>query len=184
MPVRLGAQLEGLEEIVERIGGLKERIADPRPALEIVANLLEAHVAQNFTTQGGHSGTPWPPLADSTVRARTRRWGYYRRWAPISGASGASPILQWHGRLSRSFRRGGVAHIRHVSPSGLTWGSGVAYGIYHQSSRPRKRLPRRPPIAFRDEFQRREILFQPVRLYLQGVPVGAIETVMRARLRV
>lgn len=184
MAVRLGAQLEGLDEIVEKIGGIEARAQDPQPALHVVANLLEAHVARTFATEGAHGGRPWPPLAASTVEARTRRWGYYRRWAPVAGAGGVGPILTWHGRLARSFRRGGVAHIRIVTPSGLTWGSGVTYGIYHQSTKPRFRLPRRAPIQFRDDFQRREILFQPVRLYLQGVPAGAIETVMRTRLRV
>ena len=184
MPVRLGATLNGVDEILERIAGLEARARDLRPALEITANLLELHVARTFATEGAASGHPWPPLAESTVRARTKRWGYYRHWAPMAGASGAGPILQWHGRLSRSFRRGGVAHIRVVSPSGLTWGSGVAYGIYHQSTRPRSRLPRRAPIAFRDDFQRREIVFQPVRLWLQGVPPGAIEPTLRSRLRV
>lgn len=184
MPVRVGASISGIEEIVERIGGIHERARDPSPALEVVANLLELHVQRNFATQGAQGGLPWPPLADSTVQARTRRWGYYRRWAPTAGVGGAQPVLVWHGRFKRSFTRGGVAHIRHVSPSGLTWGSGVVYGIYHQSTRPRTRLPRRPPIAFRDDFQKREILFQPLRLYVQGVPPGAIETTMRARLRV
>lgn len=184
MPVRVGATISGLAEIVARIGGMQGRARDPSPALHVVANLLEAHVQRNFETEGAHGGTPWPPLASSTIRARTRRWGYYRRWPPTEGAGGSGPPLLWHGRLKRSFARGGVAHIRIVSPSGLTWGSGVVYGTYHQSTRPRTRLPRRPPIAFRDDFQQREILFQPLRLWMQGVPVGAIETTMRARLRV
>jgi hypothetical protein len=184
MPVRLGATLHGLPEILARVAGLESRARDLRPALEVTANLLELHVQRTFATEGAHSGHPWPPLADSTVRARTRRWGYYRHWAPTAGAGGSGPVLTWHGRLSRSFTRGGVAHIRIVSPSGLIWGSGVVYGIYHQSTRPRKRLPRRAPIAFRDDFQRREIFFQPVRLWLQGVPAGAIESTQRARLRV
>jgi len=184
MAVRVGATITGLEEIVETIGGIHDRARDPSPALHVVANLLEAHVQRNFATQGTQGGHPWPPLASSTVQARTKRWGYYRRWAPAAGVTAVAPVLVWHGRLQRSFARGGVAHIRIVSPSGLTWGSGVVYGIYHQSTQPRSRLPRRPPIAFRDDFQQREILFQPIRLYLQGVPPGAIETTMRARLRV
>lgn len=183
MAVRLGAQLGGLEEIVERIGGLKARAADPAPALEIIANLLEAHVAKTFATEGGHSGHPWQPLAESTARARAHRWGHYRQ-APASGAGPRHPILVWRGYLRGSFQRGHPEHVRAVSRSGLTWGSSVDYGIYHQSTRPRTRLPRRAPIEFRDDFQRREILFQPVRLYLQGVPPGAIEGTMRARLRV
>lgn len=181
MVVRLGAQLAGIQEISERIGGIQERVANPQPALETVANLLEAHVAKTFATEGAHSGHVWPPLAPSTVKARTRRWGYYRQ-APTGGAGPTNPILVWRGHLRGSFRRGHPAHVRVVSPSGLTWGSSVDYAIYHQSTRPRIRLPRRAPVAFRDAFQQRELLFQPVRLYLQGVPVGAIETTMRARL--
>jgi hypothetical protein len=181
MAVRLGVQLAGLKEITARIGGMQDRAADPQPSLEVVANLLELHVAKTFATEGAHSGNVWPPLAPSTVKARTRRWGYYRH-APTGGAGPSAPILVWRGQLRGSFGRGHPQHVRVVSPSGLIWGSSVAYAIYHQSTRPRSRLPRRPPIAFRDEFQQRELLFQPVRLYLQGVPVGAIETTMRARL--
>jgi hypothetical protein len=37
-------------------------------------------------------------------------------------------------------------------------------------------------LVFRDAFQARELLFQPARLWVQGVPAGAIRTVMLARL--
>lgn len=183
MAVALAVEFTGTERVLERIAALEERVGDLGPPLTIVADLLEAHVARTFATQGAWIGMPWAPLAIRTVRSRLKRWGYYGRWAPAAGAAPQGPALLWHGRLRGSFRRGGVAHIRQVSASGLAWGSGVRYGVFHQSTLPRLRLPRRPMLEFRDAFQEREILFQPVRLWLQGVPAGAIATVMHARLR-
>lgn len=174
--------LEGTAPILAKFGGMAERLAHPEPVLNVVADLLEAHVAATFATTGGRVGRPWTPLAPRTVRARARRWGYYRIVAPGAGAAAGGPALRWSGRLAGSFRRGGVDHVREISATTLRWGSEDPRAKFHQSSGPRTHLPRRPPLAFRDAFQQREIVFQPLRLYLQGVPVGAIATVMRARL--
>ena len=181
MTVPIAIEVTGVEEVVERIGGIADRVGKLRPAFEVVADLLEGHVAKTFATQGSRIGQAWQALAVSTVRARTNRTGYYGLRGP-SGAGPAGPVLQWSGRLLRSFRRGGVAHFRRVSDTGLIWGSGVRYGVFHQSKAPRSRLPRRPMLGFRDEFQRREVLFQPIRMYLQGVEPGAIRAVMGPRL--
>lgn len=181
MAVRATVSVEGIEPIMERIGGLRERLANAAPAFEISADLLELHVAQVWATQGAHGGSPWAPLAASTARMRERRWGYYRL-APAGGASARSPILVWTGRSRGSFRQGHPEHVRMVSPSGLVWGSSVPWLKYHQSTRPRTRLPRRAMLAFRDAFQLRELVFQPLRLWVQGVPEGAIRIVMLARL--
>lgn len=172
----------GADVVLERIGAIQERIEDLAPALSIVADLLEAQVAQNFKTQGVHSGSRWAVLAPTTVLARTKRTGYYGQRSPTGGAGPTSPVLVWSGRLRRSFAKGGVAHVRQITSSTLIWGSGVRYGVFHQSTAPRTRLPRRAPLSFRDPFQRREIVFQPLRLWLQGVPAGAIRTTQAARL--
>jgi hypothetical protein len=173
--------LEGTGAILAKFGGIAERLQHPEPALNIVADLLEAHVALNFATAGARVGRPWAPLAPSTVRARTRRWGYYRR-APGAGALPGGPPLRWTGDLAASFRQGSPLHIRAVTATSLTWGSDDPRAKYHQSTAPRHRLPRRPPIAFASDFQQREIAFTPLRLWLQGVPAGAIASVTRARL--
>lgn len=181
MPAVAALSITGFAPVMERIAGLESRLADPVPAFEITAELLELHVARQWATQGRQGGTPWPPLADSTAKMRQHRLGYYRL-QPTGGAGPRRPILVWTGRSRASFTKGHPEHIREISPSGLTWGSSVPWLKYHQSTQPRTRLPRRPPIAFRDDFQLREICFQPMRLWLQGVAPGAIRTVMLARL--
>lgn len=179
MAVAVRMQLSGAQEVLRAVAGLEQRLAHPEPVLELIADLLEAHVALQFQGEGVRGAKTWVPLKPRTVQARERRWGYYRR-PPAFGASGAHPILTWSGRLRRSFQRGQPGNVRVVSPSGLTWGSTVPYGRFHQ--RGGRRLPRRPPVDFRDPFQKREFVFQPFRLWLQGVPVGAIASVMQARL--
>lgn len=179
--VAASVSLVGTERILARFGGLEARLAHPEPALTIIADLLEAHVAQQFATQGARVGKPWAPLRPSTIRARTRRWGYYQR-APRAGVAAAGPILAWTGDLASSFRQGSPLHVRTVTPTSLTWGSRDPKARFHQATGPRGRLARRPPIDFANDFQRREIAFTPLRLWLQGVPAGAIATVCRARL--
>ncbi len=174
----------GLDNAVDEIGGMRDRALNLRRPLAITANLLEAHVAMVFSTRGARIGAPWDRLAPSTRLARRKRWGYYGRRQPSGAVGAAGPALQWSGRLRRSFKRGGVAHLRRVSRSALTWGSGVRYGVFHDSPRPRRgSLPRRPILAFRDDFQRAQITTEPIRLWIQGVPPGAIMVLMQGRLR-
>ncbi len=183
-PVTLSIDILGIEPKVKEIAGIRERLANPMPAWRATANLLEKHVAGVFSTQGVRGGSLWKRLAPSTVKARRKGWGYYRRPAGFN-AGPTKPILTWTGRLRESFGRGGGSHIRHVSVSGLIWGSRVRYGIFHDSPGPRVgRLPRRSILSFVSIFQEREILVRPLQLYLQGVPAGAIETVIGARIGV
>lgn len=181
MPVRVTVNTEGLAELSESIAGMQQRARDLKPAFGIIADLLELHVAQQFATQGLQGGTPWAALKPRTVLMRTKRLGYYKQ-APLGGAGPTSPVLVWTGRLRGSFRQGSGEHVRIITDGGLEWGSRVWYAGFHQSPLPRRILPRRPMVAFRDQFQQREIAFQPLRLWLQGVEPGAIRTVMMARL--
>ena len=183
-PVILSIDIVGITPLVDEIGGIRKRLKNPTPAYRVTANLLERHVRATFSSQGKRIGSPWKRLATSTVLARTKRWGYYRK-APAFSAGARGPILTWTGRLRRSFGRGGTGHIRQVATSGLIWGSSVPYGIFHDSPGLRAgNLPRRPILTFLTRFQEREILVRPLQLYLQGVPVGAIETVVGSRIGV
>jgi len=173
MPVRVSVTLDGIREIDDQIAGLAERARDLKPAFEIIADLLELWVAAQFASEGAQAGTRWAPLKYRTTVLRLTRSGYYRL-PPTGGAGPQHPILVWTGRLRSSFRQGGAEHVRIVTDDGLDWGSRVPYaGPLHR---------RRPIVAFQGSFQQREIAFQPLRLWLQGVPPGAIRTVMMARL--
>lgn len=179
MAVRLTATLDGIKDVVKEIAGLEERARNLRPAFEIVADLLEAHVAAQFATEGAHAGTPWRPLAPATQLQRLRHTGSYRRGGALA-AGPTGPILTWTGRTRLSFQAGSPDHVREISERELRWGSRYAVAGYHQ--RGNLRLPQRKIVAFRDVFQQRELAFQPLRLWLQGVPPGAIRAVMATRL--
>jgi len=173
MPIRVSVTLEGIQEIDDQIAGLEERAKDLKPAFAIIADLLELWVAAQFATEGAQAGVRWAPLKYRTSLMRLERRGYYRQ-PPTAGAGAQGPILVWTGRLRGSFRQGGIEHVRIVTDEGLDWGSRLRYaGPLHR---------RRPIVAFQGAFQQREIAFQPLRMWLQGVPAGAIKTVMMARL--
>lgn len=172
MPLAVSFSVSGMEAALQQIGAIQSRAQNAAPALTIIADALDGHVAQTFASQGQRIGKGWLPLAASTVKARQRRWGYYRN-PPTSGVGPSAPIAVWTGRLRSSFHQGGTGHIREISPGTLVWGSGVAYAGYVNA--------RRPLVAFLDAFQERELVFQPLRLWLQGVPAGAIRTVMAQR---
>lgn len=162
--------VSGVAGTVQRIAGLEARARDCQPALAVVADLLELQVDRAFTSRGAAIGHPWPALAPRTLQARARRWGYYGRFLP----RGATTIpLDWTGRARTGFARGSGDHVRQVSATALRWGSTVPYVGFLQ--------PRFPMLAFRDTAQARAILVEPIQLWVQGVPAGAIATVARAR---
>lgn len=163
----------GIQTALLRMGALEERLRNPQPGLELVADVLEAHVADTFASQGGRIRRYWRPLAWSTIAARAKRWGYYRQ-NPTDGVTPTMPVLVWTGRLRGSFHRGSSYHVRQVTGSELIWGTSLPYARYQRD---------RQMLGFADEWQRREVLFQPFRLWLQGGELGAIRTSVAARTR-
>jgi hypothetical protein len=170
--VSIEASGPGFQEALLKIGALEDRLLHPEPGLELVADALEAHTAEVFITQGGRLKGPWARLAPKTVKARTRRWGYYRA-APAAGVGPEAPILVWTGQLRGSYKRGSSYHLREITSSELRWGTWLPYAAFHRN---------RPVLGFANDWQRRETLFQPFRLWLQGAEPGAIRATMGARL--
>ncbi len=180
MSFALHINVTGIKDITTRLNGLEHRIRRPQPAFEIMADLLEGHAGKIHETQGASINEPWPALAPSTIRARTARRGYYAR-SP-SGASSSGPPMLWTGRGRKSFRRGGQDHIREITGSFLRWGSAWAPLVFHLSRRSRSRLPRRAMFGFANPSQRRDLLVEPLALWILGVPAGAIRATLTARL--
>src|SRR5205807_5567870 len=85
-----------------------------------------------FRSQGGSDR--WAPLAASTVAYKARH--------------GLDPrILHATLRLRKSLTTfDGEDHIFEITEDEMMVGSRTPYGIFHQSRRPRTRLPRRPPV--------------------------------------
>lgn len=164
MAVQFDFEFQGIDELTERLAMMASRLKNPRPVLQVIAGLLEEHVEATFRSQGRKVGRPWRGLSPRTIEARRRRWGHYRQ-SPV-GASASRPVLQWTRRLSKSFRKGHGEHIRRIGQSKLSWGSRVPYGKFLTK--------RRVILGFRDDAQRRQILFMPFLLWIQGVSPGQI----------
>lgn len=131
--------------IKRRLLRFEHGLVDPKEGFEEVAALLRAIVEVQFETEGGHASGGWPKLAESTVKRKARL--------------GQDPhILRATDRLREALtRKFDPEHIERLSEDSLTFGATVPYGIYHQSSRPRTKLPFRPPIAL-TEGDKRDIV--------------------------
>lgn len=122
------------ETIVQReLLNFEHGLLVPTKALEVVADMLRHAVERQFDTEGREASGGWPELADSTKAKR--------------GDDG-HPILQVSEDLFNSLtRKFDPNHIERLSAESLTFGSTVPYGIFHQSSKPRTKIPFRPPVA-------------------------------------
>jgi phage gpG-like protein len=160
MSVAGGVALEifGYGEVIvsRELLRFSEHLAAPVVALQTAAVILREEVEKQFDTEGGHASGGWPRLADSTVA--------------FKAAHDLDPrILRATGALFETLtRKFGSAtgldgqtyhHIEEIGPSGesLRFGSTAGYGVFHQSSRPRHKIPYRPPIALTEAAKRRMV---------------------------
>lgn len=111
-----------------------DKTEDLTPVFKELDREYALEIQKQFNTEGSYSGHPWPGLSKSTRKARARM-NY--------GESG--PILVRTGDLKNSLtRRDDVNAIRVVTPRMWQYGTKIPYAIFHQSTSPRRRLPRRP----------------------------------------
>jgi phage gpG-like protein len=101
-------------------------------ALDIAGEMVLDSSQQAFRdSQDPVTGAPWPRLKAGTIRRRRKR------------GRGAQ-ILMDTGLLRRSLGRGGPQSVwRRTGSERLEVGTVVRYGVYHQSNKPRKVIPRR-----------------------------------------
>jgi len=128
---RLRFTVEGVPELSRVLIEEYQKLEDFKKPLWKSSRLILADVETNFETEGSLAGG-WAPLAPSTVAGRIRE-----------GYGGAHPILQKTGALRRSF------YSKVDSKRAFISASSPYYG-FHQSIRPRTRLPRRPMLLLTD----------------------------------
>ncbi len=138
------------EALDRRLESFQTSLADLSPALREIADDFREMVAEQFATQGSAGGTPWAPLAASTLRRR--------RGAGVG-------ILYVTGALLRSLVEPGArAHIEEIDGGSISLGSSLPYALFHQTgtgrgfgqsvvSAPARRgdLPMRPVIVISGE---------------------------------
>lgn len=154
---RISLTVEG-DLVVDRLlKGIEDRARDLSPAWPAVVKAFQEITAKAFASEGASTGAPWRPLAESTQRDRARK-----------GFPPAHPILERTGTLKRALTMGEGAFVS-STPSTLRYlvsAEAAGYFKYHQSNRPRTRLPRRAPVLFTADD--RTAIVHPIRLYITG----------------
>lgn len=123
--VYLRWDIEGKRELSRRLEGMASHIKDMTTPFRKSADMLVGVYSKDvFDTQGAVFGRKWQRLSPYTV-AQKARAGY-----------GDKPILVRTGALQRGFRR-------IVASDQAVVYNDMEYFKYHQSNRPRHRIPRR-----------------------------------------
>lgn len=97
--------------------GFRKNLTDFRLIFQKIAIYLSGAVEKKFQTEGAFGGISWQQLAESTVKKR----------------KSDHPILEVSGLLRGSFLKGGTGHVEQIDEKHMLWGSGVKYGLFHQT---------------------------------------------------
>jgi phage gpG-like protein len=161
LTVTISGFLDGAQIIDRTLNALEERITDVSPAWPAVLAVFQQIARATFENEGAsNAGGSWPQLAPATVADRRR-----------TGFSPTHPILERTGRLMRSVTQETGDTILVQAPQYFAIGSAVPYVAFHQSTAPRRKLPRRAVVDLTTD-DRHELL-RPIRQYITGHdPVG------------
>ncbi len=138
------------EPVDRGLESFQSSLADNSPALALIADDFREMMAEQFATEGASGGTPWSPLAPSTLRSRRSGGG----------------ILESTGALLASLADPDSAdHVEEADSQSLTIGSSLPYALFHQTGAGRgfgltsipsgrglgRGLPMRPIVVLTDE---------------------------------
>lgn len=147
--------LQGDVLIQRKLQGLEDRMSDMRPAWPAVLEVFRGIMRAAFASEGGSTGSPWPQLAESTVKDRERQ-----------GFAGRHPILARTHTLERALTSDGGGSVIVQMPRYFAVAVDVDYFKFHQSNKPRTKIPRRAPINLTQDNKTQ--LLHPIRLYVTG----------------
>lgn len=139
--MRITIDISGDKQVNRELLRVGERAGDARPAFSVIADILMDETAEQFATQGAHASGGWQPLAPSTVREKQR------------AGFGARGILERTLALEKSLTmRGDANQILEIERDGMTFGTSLRYGEYHQLGRG---VPQRRPVELTEDARRR-----------------------------
>ncbi len=119
------------ENVDRALSNFQDSLADNSDSLAAVADDLRQMMAEQFATEGAAGGTPWAPLATSTLRKSRRT---------------RSGILNLTGALLGSLTDPGApGHVEQIDSAQLLFGSGLPYAGFHQTGT--RRMPARPIVV-------------------------------------
>lgn len=142
--VRISVEVLGDVVISRRLLRWADNAEDLSGAFDTILDAFEDWTGEQFDSRGGAFGTPWEPLADSTIRSKERA-GYADPEQPLVATGALALSLQ-----------GGPGGVHTVGPEEAEWGTRNPNAMWHHGrarsgSNP---VPRRP-IFEPDEAKRR-----------------------------
>lgn len=135
MPITLTADVEGSTELSRRLLIMSDGIKDFHEPLTVAAAEVRRSVDMNFDTAGNLLAGGWPP------RSKVYAW----------------PILQKSGKMRQSFQT-------QIQRDQAVIGNSADYFKYHQSNKPRTRIPRR--VMLKLDQERKEFIVKAFQAYI------------------
>lgn len=125
-------QLKGDREVIKQLKAVGDSLGDWKPTLRTIADYFQNYFGETtFEFEGVNLGLPWPDLSQPYKD---------KKRVEFSGKG----ILERTGDLRKGWRT-------EVNKEFALIENKVPYGIYHQSTKPRKRLPRRALMHFNEQ---------------------------------
>lgn len=141
--MRIVIEAFGHQVMSRQLRTVSDRASDLRPAFEEAHERFREIMQVRFATGGGPPSGPWAPLKKSTVERKARL--------------GLDPrVLHATLRLRTSLTKlRGTGGTLQMNKDGLTMGSKVPYGRFHQTGT--RRMVARPPVGLSTQ-DRRELV--------------------------
>jgi len=106
------------QPVEDSLNALQARLSDLSPAMAMIAEDARQMAADQFASAGAAGGTPWAPLAPSTLKRKHRAGG----------------ILQDTGALFDSLTDPeSVDHVEAIDSRSLAIGTNLPYAMFQQS---------------------------------------------------
>ncbi|MBZ4533131.1 hypothetical protein GBP62_25165 [Mycobacterium avium subsp. hominissuis] len=126
--LELDLEVQNAEKIEKMLADLGLDIKDMRSAMDDVGkSTIKYFSGQVFASRGSTIGDRWPRLSDKYATWKAKRWA-------------GKPVLVRTGTMQSSF-------TKKASNMEVVIGNSAPYFKYHQSSEPRKKIPRRAMIG-------------------------------------
>lgn len=149
MAIQIDFEIEGEKQISRRLNIVADNITDFKAPLQLSASEFIRAFKQNFANEGAMLGEPWPkrkPVFKNGVRVDT--------WA----------LLRKTTRMYNSFRG-------QVSATELEVINTAAQFKYHQSNKPRSKIPRR--VMMKLDEARKRFVIKALQRYIINITRGA-----------
>lgn len=119
--VQLTFNVQGHKQVSRNLRVFAKDIGDLRGFFEDALKIIGSRSDELFASQGAkvEKANAWAPLAKSTVKARERRWGYYKR------TPSRPDVLRWTGNLQDN-----RTIVAQSSKGTMTFNA--PYAVYHQ----------------------------------------------------